>query len=153
MAARTISALIFSDRENDGDHAGGVAGVDAGLFDVLHDRADDGGFAVGDAIDVDLGGVVEESIHQDRALGRGGDGLAHVAGKLGVVVDDHHRAAAEHEGRADEHRVADAVGDGDGLVLVGGGAGLGLVEVEFVQQRGEELAVLGEFDATWARCR
>ena len=120
--------------------------MDAGLFDVLHDGADDGGLAVADAIDVHLGGVVEEAVDQHRALGRGGDGLVHVAGEFGVAVNDHHRAAAEHEGGAHEHRVADAVSDGERFVLVGGGAGFGLLEVELVEQRGEELAVFGEFD-------
>ena len=56
------------------------------------------------------------------------------------------RAAAEHEGRADEHRVADAVGDDEGFGFVGGGAGFGLLEVELVEQGGEELAVFGLFD-------
>ncbi len=89
---------------------------------------------------------VEEAVHEHRALGRGDDGLAHVAGEFGVAVDDHHGAAAEDEGRADEHRVADALGDDEGFLLVGGGAGFGLLEVELVEQGGEELAVLGQFD-------
>jgi hypothetical protein len=120
--------------------------VDAGLFDVLHDRADD---EVSPSLMQSTSTSVALSRKRSTSTGRSGeavDGLAHVAGELGVVVNDHHRAAAEHEGRADEHRVADAVGDLDRLLLVGGGAGLGLLEAELVEQGGEELAVLGEFD-------
>ena len=120
--------------------------MDAGLLDVLHDRADHGGFAVGNAIDVHFGGVVEEAVDEHRALGRGDDGLAHVAGELGVAIDDHHAAAAEHEGRADEHRIADAVGDDDGFRFVGGGAGFGLFEIQLVEQGGEKFPVFGLFD-------
>jgi hypothetical protein len=42
--------------------AGRVARVDASLFDVLHHAADEGGFAVGDAVDVALDGVVQEAV-------------------------------------------------------------------------------------------
>ena len=51
------------------DHTGRVARVDAGLLDVFHDRADDRGFAVADAIDIDFRRVVEEAVDQHRALG------------------------------------------------------------------------------------
>ena len=43
--------------------------MDAGLLDVLHDGADHGGLAVGDAVDVDFGGVVEEAVDEDGTLG------------------------------------------------------------------------------------
>ena len=42
--------------------------------------------------------------------------LGHRAPDVGVVVDDLHRAAAEHVGRPDEHRVADRVRDRDRFV-------------------------------------
>ena len=46
--------------------AGGVAGVDAGLLDVLHDAAHHHALAVGDGVHVDLEGVLEELVDQDR---------------------------------------------------------------------------------------
>ncbi len=46
-------------------HARRVAGVDAGLLDVLHHAADDGALAVGDAVDVDLDRVLEELVDED----------------------------------------------------------------------------------------
>ena len=68
--------------------------MDAGLLDVLHDRADHRDVAIADAIDIDFGGVVEEAVHQHGPLGRGGDGLAHVAGKVFVAINNHHRPTA-----------------------------------------------------------
>ncbi len=129
-----------------GDGAGGVAGVNAGGLDVLHDGADDGGVAVADAVDVDFGGAFEEAVDEDGALGGGVDGFVHVAAEFVVGVDDHHGAASEDEGRPNNHGIPNAVGDGDGFVFADGGAGFGLFEAEFVEKGGEEFAVFGEFD-------
>jgi hypothetical protein len=135
-------AVLHRWREAEGrDDAGAVAGVDAGLFDVLHDGADDGRFAVADAIDIDLGGVFEEAVHEHGAVGRGLDGVLHVVGEFGVAIDDLHGAATEHEAG-----VADLRGDGQGLLQRGGGAAGGLVQTEIVEQLGEHLAVFGELD-------
>ncbi len=140
-------AVLHRWREAEGrDDAGAVAGVDAGFFDVLHDGADDGRFAVADAIDIDLGGVFEEAVHEHGAVGRGLDGVLHVVGEFGVAIDDLHGAAAEHEAGAHEAGVADLRGDGQGLLQRGGGAAGGLVEAKVVEQGGEEFAVFGEFD-------
>ena len=50
------------------DHAGRVAGVDAGLLDVLHDPGDVDLLAVGERVDVDLDRVLEEAVEQQRVL-------------------------------------------------------------------------------------
>ena len=92
-------------------HAGGVAGVDAGLLDVLHDAADVQVRAVEEGVDVDLDGVLEEAVHQHRVVLGDLGGVGDVAGEVGLVVDDLHAAAAQHVGRADQDRVADLVGD------------------------------------------
>ena len=39
--------------------AGGIAGMDAGLLDMLHDAGDEDRLAVGDGIDIDLDGVLQ----------------------------------------------------------------------------------------------
>ena len=39
--------------------------MNAGLLDVLHDRADDGDLAVRDAIDIDFDRVFEKTIDED----------------------------------------------------------------------------------------
>src|SRR6185312_3647238 len=105
-------ACLHVRAQGDGrQHAGGVAGVDAGLLDVLHDAADVEVGAVVEGVDVDLDGVLEEPVHQHRVvlgdLGRVGD----VAFQVGLVVDDLHAPAAQHVGGADQDRVADLVGD------------------------------------------
>ncbi len=73
-------------------------------------------FGVGDHVDVDLAGVVEEAVEQHRR----GIGHAHrvadVARQVGVVVDDLHRAAAEHVARAHHQRVADLARQRERLV-------------------------------------
>ena len=48
-------------------HAGAVAGVHAGLLDVLHDAADPDLVAVAERVDVDLGRVLEEAVEVDLA--------------------------------------------------------------------------------------
>ena len=51
-------------------HAGAVAGVDAGLLDVLHDPADPDLLAVAQRVDVDLDRVLEEAVEEDLACRR-----------------------------------------------------------------------------------
>ena len=52
-----------------GQRAGGVAGVDAGLLDVLHDAAEVELVAVVERVHVDLDGVVEEAVDEHRVFG------------------------------------------------------------------------------------
>ena len=125
--------------------------MDPGLLDVLHDPADDLALAVRDDVDVDLDRVLEEVVDEDRPV-RGdvlGDG--HVPAHRLVVVHDLHRAAAEHVGRPDEHGVADALRDREGLVGVRRHAARRLPEPELLHERVEPLAVLGAVDAVGAR--
>ena len=111
--------------------------------------------AVAQRVDVDLDRVFEEAVDERGPLGRqaalaperaGVRELAHRAAQVGVVVDDLHRAAAEHVRRADEHRVADRVRDRDRVVGVDRDAAGGLRDPEPVAQRVELLAVLGRVD-------
>ena len=105
VANRGDVRLAQLERRHD---ARAVAGVDAGLLDVLHDAADDDGAArVGQRVDVDLGRVFEELVDQDRMFGRRLHGVAHVAIERGRVVDDRHRAAAEHVRRPHDDRESD----------------------------------------------
>ena len=72
-------------------HTGGVAGMDACFLDVLHHGRDPGVLAVAQGVDVDLDGVLDEAVDEDRP--RHG---AHRLAQLGVVVADAHGTAAEH---------------------------------------------------------
>ena len=101
--------------------AGGVAGMDAGLLDMLHDAGDEGVPAVGQAVDIDLDGVAEVAVEQQRVLAQDRvdlpglvvrvarldvvrhelrQGAEQIVGKLLLFADDLHRPAAQHVGRA-----------------------------------------------------
>ena len=82
--------------------------MDAGLLDVLHDRADHRPGAVANRVDVDLDRVLDEAVDQ-RA------GLHRPRPQRRLVVADAHLAAAEDIARAHEHRIADAARDLGGL--------------------------------------
>ncbi len=126
--------------------AGGIAGVDAGFLDVLHEAADDVVVAVADAVDVHFGGVAEEAVDEDGVFVGDFDGVLDVVVELGFVGDDFHGAAAEDEGGADENGVADGFGDFAGLFGGAGDAAFGLFKAEFFDHFVEEFAVFGGFD-------
>ena len=102
--------------------AAGIAGVHAGLLDVLHDAADQHVLAVADRIDVHLDGDVEEPVEQHRAVVGHLHRVVHVGAQVVLVVDDFHGAAAEHVGRPHHQRKADLARQRDGLLLGARGA-------------------------------
>jgi len=61
-------------------------------------------------------------------------------------MDDLHGSPAQHEGGADQHRIADPVGDRRRLQGVEGGRSVGLRDLQTAHQRLEAAAVLGEVD-------
>lgn len=91
--------------------------MNTSLLDVLHDGADDGGVSVGDAVDIDFGGVLEEAVDEDGTIGSDVDCVTDIVAEFVVLVDDHHTTSAEDEGWADQDGVTDAVGDEDGFVF------------------------------------
>ena len=124
--------------------------MDAGLLDVLHHAADDRPRAVADGVDVDLAGVLEELVDQDRVLGAGLDRLGHVPRQARLVVDDLHGAAAQHEAGPDDDGVADLLGDPPRLGEIRGRGVGGLPQAEPLDDQAEPLAVLGQVDALGA---
>ena len=68
MASR-IRSISASPRVIGGSAHDGVAGVDAGLLDVLHHAAEEELLAVEQRVDVDLDRVVDEPVDQHRVLG------------------------------------------------------------------------------------
>ena len=71
--------------------------MDAGLLDVLHDAADNALLAVCETVDIDLGGILQEAVDEDRALGADLDGRADIAAEVLLGVDDLHGASSEDE--------------------------------------------------------
>ena len=71
--------------------------MNARLLDVLHDAADDDGAGgIGNRVDVELEGVLEESVDENRVFGRRVDRVSHVAVERADIVHDSHRPPAEH---------------------------------------------------------
>ena len=128
---------------NRGQHAGGVARVDAGFLDVLHDAANDYVFAVGERVYVDLNGVFEEFVDQDGTILRILDGLLHVLRDGVFVVGDDHGSSAENVRRADENGETNFLRGFDGFFDRGDHGAGSLRDVEFIEQFTEALAVLG----------
>ena len=128
------------------EHAGAVAGMDAGFFDVLHDAGDQHVFAVGQAVHVDFGGVFEEAVDQHGALLREGHGFTHVLANGVFFVGDDHGASAEHVAGTHEHRVSQTAGDVAGFFDAGRGAVFWRRNLQVVEQLAEEFAVFGEID-------
>ena len=62
------SAMIAGVERVGRQRAGAVAGMDAGLLDVLHDAGDEGVACRRRGVDVDLDGVGEVAVDQQRAL-------------------------------------------------------------------------------------
>src|SRR5262245_22711581 len=127
-------------------HARRVAGMDAGLLDVLLNARDHALLAVGQRVDVDLEGVFQKAVDQHRLFGRGLDGAFHIAFQALLVVNDHHRAPAQHVTRAHEHRIADRGRAPLGLVYRDGRSVNRLRDVQIGEQFAESLAVFGQVD-------
>ncbi len=133
-----------------GQHAGRVAGVDAGLLDVLHDAADPDLLAVAERVDVDLDRLLEEAVEVDLPRAESA-GAAEVVGKALVGVHDLHGAATEHVRRPSEEREADGARDDQRVLAGGGGRVRRCDEPEAIEQVAEAAAVLGEVDRVDAR--
>ena len=110
VMART-SATVDSPSVNGGITQRGVAGVDARLLDVLHDRADQHRLAVGDGVHVHLERALEELVDQHRLVRRDRAPRAPSQSSSSLrVVDDAHAAPAQHVRRPHQHRVAELLG-------------------------------------------
>ena len=115
---------------------------------------DEGGLAVAEAVDVDLDGVGQIGVEQQRVLAeqrvdlaglvvrvflldvlrhQAGHGVEQVALQHALVVDDLHGAAAEHIGRAHDQREAELAGDQPRLLDRIGDAVLRLRQAELHQ--------------------
>ena len=122
------------------------------FLDVLHDTRDEDILVlVCKSVDINLDGVAQVGINQHRCIARDLHCLARIALDAGAVVDDLHRAAAQHVGRANDDRVADLLGDGDRLFLRDRRAVVGLAELQILNQFLEAITILGQIDRVWRR--
>ena len=141
--------------------------MDAGFLDVLHDADDEGVLAVAQAIDVDLDGVRQIAVEQQRIGAEHGvdlpglvvgiarldvaghqlrQGAEQIIAELAFLADDLHGAAAEHIGRAHHQRQAEIGGHQPRLLDRIGDAVLRLLQSQLVEHALEAVAVFGEVD-------
>ena len=139
VCARISASSSLAQRQRR-DHAGRVAGVHAGLLDVLHDRADPGPRAVADGVDVDLDRVLDEAVDQ-RA------GLAPAA-----TAARPRRSRCASRGRRARSSAAPAPGSrsrpaiSHGVVDVAGDAPGRRLQPQLAEHAAEPLAILGDVD-------
>src|SRR6185369_15116450 len=75
--------------------------MDAGLLDMLHQRADVNLLAVADAVDIDFQRVFEEGIDHQRPVGDSALEPRQRLFELRLAVEDFHGATAEYIAGAD----------------------------------------------------
>src|ERR1700677_2858360 len=130
--------------------------MDAGFLDVLHDPGDVDGFAVADAVDIDLDRVVQIAIDQHgptpghtfagHTLARHAYRLAHVTMQAAAIVDDFHRPSAQYITGPNHDWKPNTVGDLLGIARGSGDTVFGLQQAQPLQQKLEAFAVLGYVD-------
>lgn len=128
------------------NRAGRIARMDARLLDVFHHAHDDNVVAVGHAIDVHLGGVLQEAVDQHGLALSDHERLGDEPFELRGVVTNLHRPPAQHEARPHQRRKADLRRFQPGLFEVAGDAVGGLIELKSDEQLLELFAVLGRLD-------
>ena len=121
--------------------------MNAGLFDVFHDRADHARLAVGDAIDIDFHRVFQKPIHQDRPIRADLDRALHVTAQIVAVINQLHRPAAQNERGPDQHRVTNPLRDRDRFIGAHRRTTRRLAEAELVEHGREQLPVFRHLDA------
>ena len=80
----------FGRKRKGRDNAGAIAAVDPGFFDVLHDRADNRDFAVGNTVYIHFDRIIQKVIDQDRTLRTCLNGSSNVAPEVFFIVDNLH---------------------------------------------------------------
>ena len=123
----------------------GVAGVDTGALDMLHDAGDQHVGAVGDDVHLQLL-AHEVLVHQDGVFNLAGEDDLHVGAHILVIVGDDHVLAADDVAGTQQYGIAQLVGGVQCLVHAQHAPALGTLDVEALQQLIEALPVLGHVD-------
>src|ERR1700687_927801 len=118
----------------------------AGLLDVLHDAADDDIGAVGERVNVHLGGFFEELVDEDGAGGSHHGGLRDIFLHGVDVVGNDHGAATQDVAGANEDGKADFTGHARGFFGHERGTIARLRNAQLVEQTAKAAAIFGEVD-------
>ena len=119
--------------------------MDARPLDVLEEARDQHPFAVRDGVDVDLD-ALEIAVDADRAIGIDDGGRRELAGEVRRRVAEIDGQAADHEGRPDDDRVADPLGERQRLLHRVRHPAFRLRDAEPVEERREAGPFLGLVD-------
>ena len=130
----------------DGD---GVAGMDAGALDVLHNAGDQNVLAVGDDVHLQLL-AHEVLVHQHRVFDLAGEDDLHIGPHVLIVVGDDHVLAADDVGGPQQDGIAQLVGGIQRLLHTGDAPALRPLDGEPLQQLVEPLPVLRHVDGLGA---
>ena len=122
----------------------------AGFLDMLQHAGHEHRVAIGDRIHVNLDGVTQISIDQHWRTAGNHHGFADIGFKLRQRVDNLHGAAAEHIGRAHQHRITDGLRHAHGFFCRTRDAVVRLFQTEFGDQRRKPLTIFGQIDAVRA---
>ena len=139
---------LISDGEGRID-SDGVAGVDTGALDVLHDAGDQDVLAVGNDVHLQLL-AHEVLVHQHRVFDLAGENDLHIGPHVLIVVGDDHVLAADDVGGAQQHGIAQLMSGVQRLLHTGDGPALRPFDREPLQQGIEPLPVLCHVDGLGA---
>ena len=126
--------------------AGAVAGMNAGLLDVLEHPGDEHGLAVAEGVHVHFGGAREIGVDEDRRVPGNLERRLDVAAELFLVAHDLHCPAAEDIGGTDDQRKADFTRAGDGFVRAASNRVHRLPDLQPLKKLLESLAILRQID-------
>ena len=79
--------------------------MDTGFLNVLHNRADHSYLAVRDAIDINLNRIFQKTINEHGAIWCHFNRASHVAPEIALIINELHRATAQHETGPHQHWV------------------------------------------------
>ena len=98
-------------------YTGGIAGMNAGLFDMFHHAADDGILTVGNGVHIQLKGFFQELVNEHGLIRRGLDRQIEIFFKIFFIIDNFHGPAAQNKGGANHDRVSDIPCYGHGFFI------------------------------------
>ncbi len=153
MVWRSISAMVSFDSERGGsEQAQSPECTPASSICSMMPAMKTSPSLIADRIHIHFGGAVEEAVDQHRIVAGDAEQLArfHLLLQFGLVGHHHHAAPAQHIRGTQDHRIADRLCGRDGFVRRHGGGVARLLQLQFVQQRLEALAVFGQVDGVGA---
>ena len=101
---------------------------------------------VGESIDIKLRRLFQKLINQNRAIGSESDCVANICFECFLIVNDRHRASAEHIARTHQHGVTDPLRDLTCFLDGSGHTVVRLRNTELFQQCAEAFAIFSKVD-------